>query len=96
MKVVRAGVMLQVQQLLQSLPQKEKWIFTNCNEKHANIALELLNLKVRLITPQMSTALPPSLALSVWKPVLTTRRHAEKNACVEEMGLKKDIIKTAL
>lgn len=37
---------IQVRALMISLPQKERWLFTNCNEKHANIALELLNLKV--------------------------------------------------
>ena len=35
-----------MQRLLQSLPQAEKWIFTNCSEKHATHALELLGLKV--------------------------------------------------
>lgn len=35
----------EVQRLLQSLPQAEKWLFTNCSEKHANHALELLGLK---------------------------------------------------
>lgn len=32
-----------VRQCLQALPQK-KWVFTNCNEKHARLALETLNL----------------------------------------------------
>jgi putative hydrolase of the HAD superfamily len=38
---------MKVRELLKSLPQKEKWLFTNCSEKHAIYALELLNLKVQ-------------------------------------------------
>ena len=35
----------QVRECLLALPQK-KWIFTNCNEKHAKLALETLQLQV--------------------------------------------------
>lgn len=35
----------QLRALLESLPQ-EKWVFTNCNEKHCRIALGLLGLQV--------------------------------------------------
>ena len=31
--------------MLKSLPQ-EKWVFTNCNEKHATHALQLLGIEV--------------------------------------------------
>ena len=37
---------MQVRALLESLPQ-EKWVFTNCNEKHARSALQLLSIEVR-------------------------------------------------
>lgn len=36
---------VQVRSLLESLPQ-EKWVFTNCNEKHARSALQLLGIAV--------------------------------------------------
>ncbi len=39
---------MEVRTLLKSLPQEEMWLFTNCSEKHALHALELLNLKVPL------------------------------------------------
>lgn len=35
----------QVRECLLALPQK-KWVFTNCNEKHAKLALETLQLQV--------------------------------------------------
>ena len=35
----------QVRDCLLALPQK-KWVFTNCNEKHAKLALETLQLQV--------------------------------------------------
>ena len=38
-------VFVQVRALLESLPQ-EKWVFTNCNEKHARHALQLLGIEV--------------------------------------------------
>ena len=38
-------MLIQVKALLQSLPQ-EKWVFTNCNEKHAKHALQLLGIEV--------------------------------------------------
>eukprot|EP00891_Asterochloris_glomerata_P009478 jgi/Astpho2/9478/fgenesh1_pg.00145_%23_73_t len=37
-------LLLHVRACLQSLPQR-KWLLTNCNEKHAGIALELLGLQ---------------------------------------------------
>lgn len=37
----------QVRECLLALPQK-KWVFTNCNEKHAKLALETLQLQVIL------------------------------------------------
>ena len=37
----------QVRECLLALPQK-KWVFTNCNEKHAKLALETLQLQVML------------------------------------------------
>jgi hypothetical protein len=40
---------LQVRACLLSLPQT-KWIFTNCNEKHARLALQTLGLEVRCPT----------------------------------------------
>eukprot|EP00884_Botryococcus_braunii_P000487 jgi/Botrbrau1/10439/Bobra.0133s0046.1 len=35
----------EVRSLVESLPQKNKWVFTNCNEKHALLALEALGLQ---------------------------------------------------
>ncbi len=35
----------QVRECISALPQK-KWVFTNCNEKHARLALKSLNLLV--------------------------------------------------
>jgi FMN phosphatase YigB (HAD superfamily) len=34
-----------VRECLKALPQR-KWVFTNCNEKHARLALESLDLLV--------------------------------------------------
>lgn len=39
------GHCAQVRECLLALPQK-KWVFTNCNEKHAKLALETLQLQV--------------------------------------------------
>jgi hypothetical protein len=39
---------VQVRLLVEALPQKNKWVFTNCNEKHALLALEALGLQVML------------------------------------------------
>lgn len=38
---------VQVRECLLALPQK-KWVFTNCNEKHAHLALQTLEIDVRL------------------------------------------------
>lgn len=37
---------MQVRDCLLALPQK-KWVFTNCNEKHAHLALQTLQIDVR-------------------------------------------------
>ena len=39
------AVLWQVRECLLALPQ-QKWVFTNCNEKHARLALETLDLLV--------------------------------------------------
>ena len=44
---------VQVRECLLALPQK-KWVFTNCNEKHAKLALETLQLQVMLSPTQGS------------------------------------------
>jgi hypothetical protein len=44
-----AGGCLQVRRLLLGLPQ-QKWVFTNCSEKHAWHALQLLGLQVLLLS----------------------------------------------
>ena len=46
-------VCVQVRACLQSLPQR-KWLLTNCNEKHAGIALELLGLQVSILAVAIS------------------------------------------
>ena len=38
---------MQVRECLLALPQK-KWVFTNCNEKHAHLALQTLQIDVSL------------------------------------------------
>lgn len=63
-----AQASLQVRALLESLPQ-EKWVFTNCNEKHATHALRLLGIEVLIPEEnQIDDSLSKSVC-SVSKPV---------------------------
>lgn len=44
---INTGADVQVRECLLALPQK-KWVFTNCNEKHAHLALQTLQIDVSL------------------------------------------------
>lgn len=70
----------QVRECLLALPQR-KWVFTNCNEKHAKLALETLQLEVMLYPTQ-----PPTHALKVVKGLGYSFHNCSKAvACSQNM-----------
>ena len=66
-----AQASLQVRALLESLPQ-EKWVFTNCNEKHATHALRLLGIEVLI---------PEELILSTRRVCMQTFKASTLTLC---------------